>query len=93
MIRRLLRSLVRDPQTVSDRWLRQVTEFDLDLDEPFDVHSFRAKERLKVHEARTEADVWSHAGRARVLHRNLMVYRCDPKPLRRGKLRRVERAA
>lgn len=33
-----------------------------DDDEPLDVWSFRALERLKVHEARTEADLWSAAG-------------------------------
>lgn len=33
------------------------------FDEPFDVHSFRALERLKVHEARTDADLGSCAGK------------------------------
>ena len=33
--------------------------FEPDDDAPLDVYSFRALERLAVHEARTEADTWS----------------------------------
>jgi hypothetical protein len=59
MIRRFLRSLVRDPQTVSDRWLRQYAQ---------------SQSRVEFHGV-----CWNWASmKARA---------------RRGKLRRVERAA
>ena len=39
-----------------DSWLHGQTRMEFSSDDVVDVWSFRAAERLKVHEARTEAD-------------------------------------
>lgn len=44
-------------------------------DAVIDVHSFSAKERLAIHQARCEADLWSRCEPAKPANVNLLIVR------------------